>query len=807
VSRLSAEIRLRPVRFAFIVNPFDMISLTKVFQINTCLWGGKFNPIIPAIKKVPPWWSRDHKSIETAQQILDGYIDFFEPDFIVEATDGLGVNLGFEKDKIISVNEILIRANDGSERGYGLDVFDLYRDLYEAEYKFARRHEHRIIRTKAKEENMQAFVACMFGDFPQSADHGYFSKAFTEAFEPKSIELDGSAFAKLYVEGGQSPLSVGHSKIEIDYNERTDPALFVLDAHKPADLIDYWNLRAIKRDLLPIPVQWVEDLSSFAKDFIARNYRPLTGNPNGIMIQPNVMFARSIPSSKIDQLYDDYFRVDIQGANYRQDWYPAFWQPASYHYSRPSRSILAADRKSIDVNIDPEKPDIRLDSLQPKFAEKYGNKNRWVNVITLREWAPGGQVATCFPTDCRKPMPARYAFGRHDLRHSKEGFIASCEYYSSPHFLRLIDGTRAFQEWFKTEGIESIPSNAGLAAQQIIRILGGLRGAHSIAHGDIVKLLDGVSRRPHSRCIHHKEFENKIKSASKGQIWRGREFKSLVENKAVEIGLELKCAKCSSWSWQPLDKLGYSIECGLCLQNFSFPATDPNNGQNSRWSYRLVGPFALPDYARGGYAAALALRFFAVALGFGSDARMTWSTGQELDFGVEGKIEADFMFWHQRTEILKNDYPTVTVFGEAKSFGREAFEQADIERMKRLAIRFPGSICVFATMKEGTSLSDAEKSRLRKFSQWGREYVSGRRFSRAPVIVLTGTELFTAHNLNSTWEECGGRRAAFVKQGVTRTENLHTLADLTQQLYLGMDPYSEFLRAKWKLHRERTEKS
>lgn len=795
---------MRPVRLAFVVNPSDTVSLARIFKINTCLWGGKFNPIIPAIERVPSWWDRHHKSIETAQQILNGYVDFFEPDFVVEAAAGFGGKLGFDQDQIVSMDDLLVSSDAMSERGCGMNIFELYRDLYESEYQFARRHEHRIMRFTAKKQNMRLFSACVFGDFPQSEEHGYINRAFTEAFDPKSIELDGAALAKIYAEGGRSPLTVGHSKIEIDYNERTDPALFVLDANKPADLIDFWNLRTVKRDVLPIPLQWAEELSEFAKDFIARNYRPLPGNPNGVMIQPNVMFSRSLQSSKIDELYEKHFRTSIDGANCRQDWYPSLWQPASDSYSHPSRATLSVDSKSVDVDVDLENPDIQLSSLQPTFADKYGNKNRWVNVITLSQWGSGDQVATCFPTDCRKPLPARYALGMREIRYTTEGFIAPCEYHSLPHFWRVIDGTRAFQEWLKLEDIKSIPSSAGQATQQIIRIMGGLRGTYGIAHGDIVKLLDGVSRRPHSRCIHHKEFENRIKNATKDQIWRGREFKSLVENKAVELGLELRCSKCSSWSWQPLDKLGYAIECGQCLQTFNFPATDPNSSQNSRWSYRLVGPFALPDYARGGYAAALALRFFAVALGFGHDTQMTWSTGQELDFGHEGKVESDFMFWYQRTQILRNDYPTVTAFGEAKSFGREAFEQTDIDRMKHLAVRFPGSICVFATMKEATDLTGNEVSRLRKFARWGREYISGKRVSRAPVIVLTGTELFAAHNLNSTWEECGDRRADFANQGWTRTENLRTLANLTQQLYLDMESYQEFLSAKFEKRRNRT---
>lgn len=204
MSRLSASIRLRPVRFAFLVSPADKTALRRIFEINTCLWGGKFNPIISAISRVPSWWDRHSKSLETATQILNGYIDFFEPDLLVEPVDGLGKQLGFDEDLTISLDDILIRIDDPSEQGRGLDVLDLYRNLYEKEFQFSRRHDHGIIRVKAKKSAMQDFSACLFGDFPDSAEHSYFESAFTDAFDPKQIELDGAAFCRRTVRGNSA---------------------------------------------------------------------------------------------------------------------------------------------------------------------------------------------------------------------------------------------------------------------------------------------------------------------------------------------------------------------------------------------------------------------------------------------------------------------------------------------------------------------------------------------------------------------------------------------------------------------------
>jgi len=161
----------------------------------------------------------------------------------------------------------------------------------------------------------------------------------------------------------------------------------------------------------------------------------------------------------------------------------------------------------------------------------------------------------------------------------------------------------------------------------------------SFAHADIVKLLNEISRRPISRSAHHQEFKNRINNATKNDIWRRQNFKTLVERNAVELGLELKCTKCSSWSWYSLKQLDYQMNCSLCLRQFRFPIIDPSAGSNSRWAYRLIGPFALPRYANGGYAASLSIRFFAEIVGKHDLADVTWSAGQELELAPKDKVE------------------------------------------------------------------------------------------------------------------------------------------------------------------------
>lgn len=799
MSSISIKIRLRPIRFAFLVRPNDKKQTLEIFRINTCLWGGMFNPIIPYFKRLPAWWERKGYRFENAKQIINGYLDFFEPDFLVEAEKGLACGFGFNPKRVLQLNEILHHVGERDWDRYGLSVNDLYGHLYRKEFQFQRRHKHNIIHVKPKEASFTNFVACIFGDFPVQKNLEYFERNYKDAFDPSPTNLDAHALSEFYKSDYTSALRIGYAKIKVDYHEHQDPTLFIMDAHEAKDLIDFWNLRTIHRNVVAIPIQWIDKLSPFCKKYILDNYRPLPGNLHGVMNHPTSMFSRSIAEADIEEIHKKYLRVDKKNANMLQTWYPPIWREPPEIMVRTMRPTLEAKSNRVDIPINEDKPEIYFDPLFPEFAAEHGNHHRLANVIKFQDWSHKDQIATVFPSNYKNPSFPKFRLGGEHLLPTTEGLVFFPEFRNLSERWDLVDGTTALNTWFNDNKITAILSDAGRATQQIIQTLGGFWGVRALLQKGIIEMLNDMSKKPITRSAHYKEFQNKINAAVKKDIWKNNCFETLVKRRAVELGLELKCSKCGSWSWYSLKQLDYSLNCELCLKQFDFPIASPRDSKYSRWAYRVIGPFALPDYARGGYASSLAIRFFAEIIGKRGRSEVSWSSGQELTLSSGEKSEADFVLWYQRKQIFGNDYPTEIVFGEVKSFGRDAFKQNDIGKMKILAESFPGSILVFGTMKEATELSQEETARIRKLAEWGREYNRDRKQSRAPVIMLTGTELFTAHYLNTTWKEKGGNHKRLIEPAwvSVRLNNLRMLADLTQQLYLGMESYGKWREAKW----------
>lgn len=807
MSDISINLRLRPIRLAFLIRPDDQKHTLEVFRINTCLWGGKYNPIIPFFKQLPKWWDKKGHRFESPKQILNGYLDFFGPDFIVEAEKGMAGDLGFDSNRVLRFSDILMLEGDRDRDGVGQSVNDIYDDLYKKHFQFAMRHKHNIIHVKHENELFSVFAACIFGAFPTHRKLRYFEQNYKYVFEPQEIVLTDKSLSKLYKNRYTSALRIAQTNLNVDYNDHSDPALFVLDVQEARDLIDFWNLRIVQRNILAIPIQWIEGLSQFCKEFIIKNHRPLPGNPHGVMIQPTVMFSRSISDTESDKIHKKYLKVDKKDANCVQGWYPSLWRPGPEFMVRTTMPTVNAQEKRIDMSVDLEKPVITFDNLWPEFARKYGNKHRFANVVKLRCWGDKDQLATTFPCSYRKSSFPNFRLGREHLLPTAEGLVFFPEYKNISERWELCSGTNALNTWFNENKITATLSDAGRTTEQIIQTLGGFWGIGKIANVGTVKLLDGMSRKPLTRSMHYKEFGQKIKDAVGEGIWRYKEFETLVDRHAVELGLELKCAKCGSWGWHSIKQLDYSLTCDLCSQQFDFPITNPCSSQYCKWAYRVIGPFALPDYAKGGYASALAIRIFSDVIGRMDRVGVTWSTGQELTLSNGKKVESDFILWYQRKQMLGTDYPTEIVFGETKSFGKDVFKDENINNAKLLAKVFPGAVLVFATMKEEDDISKKEISWLRKLAEWGREYDKEKDQTRAPVIILTGTELFVSHSIEDSWKEKGGKHAQIISPGRMRIENLRVLADLTQQLYLDMPSYGRWLEAKWKRRRAARERA
>jgi hypothetical protein len=218
--------------------------------------------------------------------------------------------------------------------------------------------------------------------------------------------------------------------------------------------------------------------------------------------------------------------------------------------------------------------------------------------------------------------------------------------------------------------------------------------------------------------------------------------------------------------------------------------------QNRNWTYRVVGPFSVPDYGRGSYSALLALRVLS-QYGAG-EGKMTFATAMNLEFdGIEREV--DFVAWHAKEQIQDARRAPQLIIGEVKSLGKgELITAGELIKLKTVASKLPEAVIVIAVLRD--HFTKIEKELLKKFVSWGRRVnIYGEPTN--PVLLLTSHELMMDHYISSTWKALGGEHAKFAEFEYTRT--LFDFADATQQIYLGIPSFSQARREYWDARHKR----
>lgn len=751
-------------------------------------------PMIPVTRQLPAHWRSSSQRIAPTE-VSKGYLRFFEPDVIVQTQLGQFEKLGIDDDRALerrryhSLDDIILReAGMEPDLDVGLNMCSRYQHLFETEFQFTKRERPRIFSFSEGTIADSAFYEAAFGCFPKT-ELPYFRDVYRHTLDAEEVAPTAETWREMVEHGAGFPLYYTCRDMEIQSGHRSDPSIFIFDPTKPSDLIDFWNFRIFTHSTLPVNSRWLAQSRDVIAKVIRRNHRPLPRNRNGVMINAAIHVARSLDlATVIEELNLEDFELPKHSFAF-QDWYQPIWQTwdDDDRVMRPAASILSAQER--DVQITPTGDDrimLRFPSLAPEFdGGAIGAGPKWVNTVAANQYSSKPDIARVLPSagfNGKQRYPS-VGMGRQFI--SREGFVTFQRFAHDESYLELPSPIQAITSWLAADGIEARPSDAGRVAEQVIESVGGLGGTHAFRDRSIVELLDKMARNRREyvdgssdefgdRTASVQEWQKVLRPLQEKSWGRWRTLEALVERGMLRLGLSLYCAHCTQANWYSIDEVSSEVQCSRCVKKFPFPQ---GNSKKANWAYRVVGPFATPHFARGGYTVALALRLLDDE--FGSFGKLTFSTGMELTKDGISK-EIDFYAWRSFDGASRAPRDPITLVGECKSLGIDTFKNEDIENLRHFAELLPGSYLVAASMKD--RLSAEEVSRLQCLAAWG--------WSRprpSPLIVLTGLELFGDGPVSSDWENAGGRaKDVFVRH--QHIFDFPTLAAATQELHLEMKP-------------------
>ncbi len=728
-----------------------------------------------------------------------------------------------EASKIESAGRLVISTNDVTEPiaatgipGHGIGLFELLSEIARHEFKFVRRDGLKVF-APTFEAPIDPLLAAIFGDIPAGVGHLY--ERWLQAVDTHRPTVAIDDFLEFSSGSHLFRRHVCSYGLDVRLPRSTrSSAIFYFDHADVLDLIDYWNLRAVGWDVLPLPkaVAQSEQAKCVARRFINEHeQRDIEGSP--IENRVSVVKGRSISEDDHRALIEALRESPTQIMTC-QVRYPSMWDEFTHVRGHLDCAQLVADSRTTAVGDDVSS--LQIAALAPSFLEpRYRKGHTYANDLEIKRYGLREFGAAVIPPD-EQTVSRLFGFGLPDewrigsngltfLGHHADWTIP----LGQPSASEVVASVLASKGW--TEFKISPPGNI---AYQMMRHLGGPSGINLLKSRHLVEYLEKLSRSGtwDPAPTFFAEIK-KIAAARPIQIDLHQLAQRYTEAKIFTLGLEVLCPVCTQRSWYALDAADYEVQCPKCLSSFRLPihnpsgelkwayksagpftslpdgddeATDASPNPEAQWAYRSLGPFAAPKRGGGAYSVLLTVNFL-------SDYHRP-ATTTALSFTAKGHdekaLEADFMmfyrnaaYWERRTEW---------VFGECKTFNK--FRQRDIDRMQLIADSFPDAVLVFATLSD--DFSDAEKALLLPFVKAYRPYGKLDR-PRHGVLLLTGTELFSTFGPPSCWKDKPGKGKEWA-DARRPLSSLLELCNATQTLYLGLEPWSVEWQAEFARRRE-----
>ncbi len=776
---------MRPLRVAFLVDPADHAGLYRAIELTSFLWGGSYNPIIPAYRRTPSKWESGRvRHLPLPSDIIDGYLSGFDPDLVVPV--GICTNRIFQVGNrdIVKADDLIGTLKDSAAPRYGIGFIDLLNDLIEKELKYKRNDDFQMVFPELPRA-CGLFLASVFGVLPKEAQQ-IVDKHFLNLAGITRARVTINQFLELLRSGNFFPRRL--TTWGLEEQPLREAKLFVCDATSTQDIIDYWNLRAAAFYVVPVPIQTAETdgMKAFARDLIERNYRPYRDNPQ-MFHHTSVQRSRSLSEDAVKNFCQS---LNIPNAGNRAQ--PKFVFQLSYPHVWAREDAFGEDMPfpfayEEELRISEGEERLELRSQNPKFdvSGRYSGKPRFANEFTFRFYGSIEPMAEVFPEGSRNLSSAIGRTGYIHWRFSRYGPVFLAHRYNDLIFLDLPLAEAVMTEWFRERGWKVSLSGPGRIAKQMLKQLGGIFEISRLANRGVVKLLGELEKEsgmPRQAVL--EKLKRVIKSDG---LDSHAEFflQGLLSANALRLGAKIQCPVCTRHNWYQLGALDYELQCRFCLSNFSPPQNSP---KDIEWTYRAHGPFA-SSIAQGAFTVLLTLKLFCGDFDRGVTPLFSYEAEKD------GKcLEADLTCLYRPSTWRGTR--THVIHAECKSFTR--FERRDIERMKELATAFPGAVLVFATLNNELLGSEVKLIRDLVVAE-RRKRLRGK--PNSLVIPLTGTELFS-FRVGENWKGKGGLYERFSERSF-ELDQPSALANATQQIYLNLPSWYEWSEAEWK---KRTQK-
>lgn len=797
--RGTVDIKIRPTKLAFLVDPNSASQVREAIRLASSLWGGVYFPIIPLFKRMPASWREKPLSPPGSRDVVRGYIDAFDPDVLVQFSQSLPSYVADVRLPVVKPCEVWERVGPLVRPTYGIGAFTLLDAIYKEFFKYKAKYPVRVV-APVIPNKLGLFWASVYGEYADDT-LSEIIRHYAELLDIEQPPVTTESFPTLTGPDVLFPRRITGWDLfrHGNTNYGRHACIFFMDASNVEDIVDYWNLRATGRNVLPLPKQFLheEPFRRVAVEFLVAERRQWPYDPKQFDVATFIRSRHStmeemqayaatleFPTADAHTVTGSYFSL--------QHWYPRIWDEWARGKDGGVVDVYAEGEHSIDI-ASPSDLEMRIKALVPEFVppDWFHSEGLCANEFDLRLYGAEEHLAEVYPKitgdhlasaiSGMSGLSGQWRIGRHGLvKLVQHSFIQSHTVPSSEAIIFA---------WLEDLGWKAELSTPGILAKQIFKRLRG--NSRLLADKAVLGLLEHMnggavskngmpmdaSRLTAAREVSVGEVKRRLKNPTL--------YDTFLQSGVFKLGLRTQCPTCQRNTWFAMSALNESLECPKCLTYF--PAAGNIDQSSGGWYYRTAGPFSVANYADGAHAVLLTI----AALSDRMHTGLRTTSVPSFTATSPGKfnMEADFaMFWR---DSVYGEQSEGLLFGECKTYGK--FEAKDIDRMRMLAETFPGAILVFSTLRE--ALTAKEIVSIGKLAKFGRKHWKAER-SINPVLILTGTELLHWKGPPYCWTEA--LRARF-----PNAYGLLNLCDATQQLYLNLPPLDQEWQMRWERQRAR----
>ena len=672
---VNLRVRYRPMRIGLCIEEGDVAEFRKAVRINTTLWGGRFNPIIPIGAS-----TKSAKNLVSAFQV-DALQDISIGKSVTDFIDSLPHLKwpGYEK-------SLFVRRERGTDAML-LDVYHPVRHLVQRPPAQSEKHFQAFLLQWDDADALRDVLAASYGEYPTNEAIGKDYLTLFKRLKPFEVRLDINAvpsdatdmlspLALTALELSPTRLSWGHE----------EPGFYLGSASDFTDLVNFWNLRAANIDLVfydPAFETRLEPVVTDHKEWLRK--RPKRN--------PDWLFHSSLWTKTREPLpnlaaFGGGFAISVIDEHL---WDPnVIWKPP----------VMSFDEQSILGTVTQQFGQSAVTfQLPPKPCFTDFDLHDQKLIASVRPLVQTPDFILCPPhaPELNEYYGRQIHFDSSKVRSEPEALGVVIDVTKSDLTLRPLNSLQLITRVFASHNIEASQSEAGKVGHRLIQQMGGLQGCRVFkipgvrelihAHGaqesftrsGAIQAIRGFDPATNIETFApHKDLFVQYREA--GELKPDAAFAYLLDKKMFSAGLSFTCPNCALPFWVHLDAVKTFLQCEYC----DTPINVMPQLKDRDWKFRRSGLFGRDDHQGGGVPVAVVLQQLETVL---HSNMFAWTTGLNLVRpGPNGwKCESDFVVITDG----HRDGPQI-IFSETKSRGGEITAD-DVANLTRLADVFEGS--------------------------------------------------------------------------------------------------------------------